>query len=333
MGTGMLTALLLLCALVIPQTLLAADMVTAPFMTINQQPTLKLYGFPLDSAAAITPAGKLKVALVQDIASDYNIGSNSRERLVFDGEAYRTTLAVNYGISEKLETGVNIPYLLYGGGFLDHFIIDWHDTFGMKQGGRDKALKGAVNYSYRKNGVEKLKMNSSGSGVGDISLIAAIKLFDEADRNIALRGALKLPTGDSSALRGSGSTDLALSLCGSASSTNNLGQMGLFGSFGLLGMTDGKIIADQQENLTAFGTLGAGWSPASWLALKLQLNANSPLYKQSTLKQLSNSAIMLTTGGSLLLPDNYRLDLAVAEDISVSTAPDVTFHFGLSRLF
>jgi hypothetical protein len=333
MGSGALTTLLLVISLFIPQALFAAGMETTPFMTINQQPALKLYGFPLDSSATITPAGKLNIALLQEIASDYSTAANSTERLVFDGEAYRTTLAVTYGISEKLDAGINIPYLLYSGGFLDHFIIDWHNFFGMKQGGRNRAPIGAVNYSYRKNGVEKLKMDGSGSGIGDISLTAGRKLYADTDSNLSLRGALKLPTGDSSALRGSGSTDLALSLCASTSGTTGWGRLGLFSSAGLLAMTDGKVIADQQENLAIFGTLGTGWTPASWLSFKLQLNANSPLYRQSSLKQLASSAVMLTTGGTLLLPDNYRLDLGVAEDISVGTAPDVTFHFGLSRLF
>lgn len=333
MVSGISATLLFAIFLMLPQALVAAGMETTPFSTINQQPTIKLYGFPLNSSATITPAGKLNVALIQEIANDFSVGSNSGERLVFDGEAYRTTVTVTYGINEKIDTGINIPYLLYGGGFLDHFIIDWHDTFGMKQGGRNRAPKGGVNYSYSKNGIEKLKMSGSGSGVGDISLTAGRKLHEETDSNLSIRAALKLPTGDSGALRGSGSTDLSLALCGSTSGTTGWGRLGLFGSAGLLAMTASRIIADQQENFAIFGTLGTGWTPASWLSFKLQLNANSPLYRQSSLKQLANSAIMMTTGGTLMLPDNYRLDLGVAEDISVSTAPDVTFHFGLSRLF
>lgn len=333
MGSVISATLLLAFCLLIPQTLLAADMEITPFSTINQQPTLKLYGFPLNSSATLTPAGKLDIALLQEITSDFSTAANPKEQLLFDGEAYRTTLAVTFGINDKLDAGINIPYLLYSGGFLDNFIIDWHDTFGMRQGGRDSAPKGAVNYSYRKNGVDKLKMANSGSGIGDISLTAGRKLYEDSDSNLSLRGTLKLPTGDSSELRGSGSTDLALSLCGATRGTTGWGRLGLFGSAGLLAMTDGRVIAEQQENFAIFGTLGAGWSPASWIAFKLQLNTNSPLYRQSSLRQLSNSAVMLTTGGTLLLPDNYKLDLGVAEDISVGTAPDVTFHFGLSRLF
>ena len=109
------------------------------------------------------------------------MNSGANEQLVFDGEAYRTTLAIRYGIGDRFEAGLNIPYVLYGGGFLDSFIIDWHDTFAMPQGGRDRAPKGEVNYSYSKNGVEKLRMNSSGSGVGDISLTAGMKLYASTD--------------------------------------------------------------------------------------------------------------------------------------------------------
>ena len=244
---------------------------------------------------------------------------------------------VKYGFDDRFEVGMNIPYVLYGGGFLDDFIIDWHDTFGMPQGGRDSAPKGAINYSYSKDGVEKLRMNRSGSGVGDISLTSGMKLYASAGAasrtSIAFRGDLKLPTGDSGALRGSGSTDLALSLCGMTNNSTGWGTFGLFGSVGALAMTDSRLLADQHNNFAGFGTVGTGWGPASWISFKLQLNATTSFYTHSSLAALANPSLLLVTGGAILFPENYQLDIGVAEDIAVGTAPDITFHFGLSKLF
>jgi hypothetical protein len=328
---------LFLVHLFIPAVLYAADMEITPFKTFNQQPTLQVYGLPLDSSAVITPQGRLNVALVEDLASSYRNNSSASEQLVFDGESYRTTLAIKYGIDDRFDVGLNIPYILYGGGFLDSFIIGWHDTFGMPQGGRDIAPKGAINYSYRQNGVDKLTMNRSGSGVGDISLTGGVKLYATADagsrKNVALRGDLKLPTGESGALRGSGSTDLAVSLCGTINDSTPWGTFGLYGSIGTLAMTDSRLLADQHNNFAGFGTVGAGWSPAHWISFKVQLNAATPFYSHSSLTELANASLLLVTGGALLLPGNYQLDIGVAEDIAVGTAPDVTFHFGLSKLF
>jgi len=328
---------LLFLHLLIPSVLCAADMEITPFKTFNQQPTVQVYGLPLDSSAVITPSGRVNVALVEDVASSYRNKSRADEELVFDGESYRTTLAIRYGIGDRFEAGLNIPYVLYSGGFLDSFIIDWHDTFALPQGGRDRAPKGEVIYSYSRNGVEKLKMDSSGSGVGDISLTAGMKLYASTDvssrKSIALRGDLKLPTGKSSALRGSGSTDLAVSLCGSMNDSAEWGTFGLYGSVGALAMTDSRLLADQHNNFAGFGTVGAGWGPTSWISFKVQLNATTPFYAHSSLTELTDPSLLLVTGGALLFPGDYQLDIGVAEDVAVGTAPDVTFHFGLSKLF
>ena len=112
-----------------------------------------------------------------------------------------------------------------------------------------------------------------------------------------------------------------------------MGTLGFFGSFGGMISAKGDILKDQQEPLAAFGTLGLGWGPAPWISFKAQINANTSLYKDSSLAELSKSGVMLVTGGALKFPGDYQLDIGVAEDISVATAPDVAFHLGLSKVF
>jgi len=316
---------------------LAADMEITPFRTTNQSPLVQIFGLPAESNAAISPAGKFSFSLTQDVASEYSLSETSSERIALDGESYRWTLAARYGIGDRFEAGVEIPYLLYGGGFLDSFIIDWHKTFGLPQGGRDAAPKDRLLYSYQKNGVQKLKMDRAGSGIGDISLMFGMKLYDAADQgfrdSLALRASLKLPSGESDSLRGSGSTDFALSLCGSMNSFTEWGSLGLFGSLGGLAMTRGDVLSDQQNNLAGFATAGLGWGPAAWISFKLQLNGHTPFYHGSSLQELSTSSLMLVMGGSLGFPGGYRLDIGVSEDLIVAAAPDVAFHLGLSRQF
>jgi hypothetical protein len=258
---------------------LAADMEITPFRTVNQSPLVQIFGLPAESSAGITPAGRFRFSLTQDVASEYAVSESSNERITLDGESYRWTLATRYGIGDRFEAGVDIPYVLYGGGFLDSFIIDWHKTFGLPQGGRDSAPKNKLLYSYQKNGVQKLKMDHADSGIGDISLTIGMKLYDTVDPgsrdSLALRAVLKLPTGDSGSLRGSGSTDFALSLCGSMNNFTEWGTLGLYGSLGGMAMTRGDVLSDQQNNLAGFGTFGLGWGPAEWISFKLQLNAIS----------------------------------------------------------
>jgi len=326
--------LVLLCCAV---PCLAAGMEITPFRTVNQSPLSQIFGLPAETSATVTPAGRLTVSLSQDIASEYAVSGTNSEQIVLDGESYRWTLAARYGLGERFEAGVEIPYILYGGGFLDDFIVDWHKTFGLPQGGRDSAPKNRLIYRYSKDGVQKLRMEHAGSGIGDIVLTGGMKLYDVNDRSardtLALRSSIKLPTGESGSLRGSGSTDFSLALCGSMNNFTEWGSLGLFGSLGGLAMTRGDVLADQQNNLVGFGTLGLGWGPAEWISFKVQLNANTALYHGSSLDELSKTALMLVGGGALKLPGGYLLDIGVSEDVAVTTAPDVAFHLGLGKRF
>ena len=316
---------------------LAADMEITPFRTVNQSPVAQIYGLPAESSATVTPAGRLTVVLSQDIASGYTVSSNAGEQITLDGESYRWTLAARYGINEQFEAGIDIPYILYGGGFLDGFVDGWHTTFGLPRGGRDTAPKNRLSYRYRKNGIERLTMDQAGSGIGDISVSLGMKLYDDrptaAHDALALRFSVKLPSGDSSTLKGSGSTDFALSLCGSMNNFTEWGSLGVFGSVGGMAMTRGDVLADQQNNLAGFGTLGLGWGPAEWISFKVQLNAATALYHGSSLDELSKVSLLLVSGGALRLPGGYLLDIGVSEDVAVATAPDVAFHLALSKQF
>lgn len=315
----------------------AADMEITPFRTINQNPLLQIFGIPSETAAGITPSGTISTSITQDIANNFAASTAGSESIFLDGESWRWVMSARYGFGKNFEAGMEIPLIVQGGGIWDAFIVDWHKTFGLPQGGRDTAPKDRILYSYTKEGVQKLNMNRSGTGIGDITLTGGMKLYDQQKNDyrdfIAIRTSLKLPTGDSSMLMGSGSTDFSLYLCGSMTNFTEWGSIALYGSLGGLALTKGDVLGSQQNNLAGFGTLGIGWGPAEWISFKIQINGNTPLYYGSSLNELSNGSLMLVSGGALKLPGNYFLDISVSEDVAVNTAPDVALHFGLSRKF
>ncbi|MEI8342700.1 MAG: DUF3187 family protein, partial [Verrucomicrobiota bacterium] len=272
----------------------SADMEITPFRAVNQGPLVQIYGFPRDTGADIVASGKTTVSLFEDITSNYTAHDNGNEQILLDGEAYRTVFAVRRGLGRGWEVGLELPLIVQGGGFLDSLIIDWHKTFGLPQGGRDDAPKNRVSYRYTKDGVEKLRMENSGSGIGDLSLNVGFSLYErdgsESRDRVALKAALKLPTGDASTLRGSGSTDLSLALCGSMNNFTEWGSLGVFGSLGGMAATRGEVLVDQQNRLAGFGSAGIGWGPAEWISFKVQLNVNSAMYRGSSLAQLSKTS-------------------------------------------
>ena len=314
----------------------AQSLEITPFYTQNQSPLSRIFGLPaMGEALVLAPGGKdLRFSL--DLANNYAKDAAANESILLDGETTRFGLAFRYGLLKNFEAGIEIPYFISNGGFLDGFIINYHDTFGFPQGGRDQAPRDRLLYQYRKNNTDLLKVDQSGSGLGDISVNAAWQLYksgDQAPRAVALRGSVKLPTGDSDRLLGSGSFDGALWLTASDDYLLPLGHLTLFGAAGIMGMTEGKVIKNQQNNCAGFGSLGIGWSPLSWLALKIQTDAHTAFFRDTDLKELSANAAQLVIGGTVALWKNLTLDIGVSEDILVNTAPDVVFHFSLRSSF
>ncbi len=308
----------------------------APFHTRNQSPVVQIFGLPAISDSRILPAGGTALTLVLDIANYYVDDSARNERITLDGETYRLALAGRHGIGNRLELGFEIPYVFQSGGSLDGFIENYHSTFGFPQGGRDQAPKGRFLLNYQRNGANLLRIDQGHSGIGDLLLAAGFQLYrDDTDspRALALRASLKVPTGDSNELHGSGSTDLALWLTASQDWKTTLGMWEIFGGGGILGMTTGNVLPDQQQNAVAFGSLGAGWHPLAWLTLKVQFDGHTAFYKDSDLVELSSGSVQVVMGGTLHFSDRTALDIGVSEDLVVKTAPDVVFHFALYHRF
>jgi hypothetical protein len=317
----------------VPPVLIAAS--PEPFRTQNQSPLIQIYGLPFIGPAALLPAKTLDAALVMDLANNYVQDSNPRENILLDGESTRITLQLRYGIARGWECTANIPYVFLSGGFLDGFIEGYHNLFGFPQGGRDQAPKNRLLYQYEKDGRERLQVEGSSSGLGDIRLGAGWQVFGEEGKSsaLALRASLKLPTGDPGDLHGSGSWDLAVWTVASQDWKIKHGRLNLFEAAGAMGMTDGDVLEDQLRNLVGFGSLGIGWSPWRRITLKIQANGHTPFYKDSDLRELSASSVQLIMGGTLAFSDRTTLDLAVTEDIIVNTSPDVVFHLALQRRF
>jgi hypothetical protein len=330
----LLTPILGLLFFLLPFPLSAQEI--TPFQTQNQSPLVQIFGLPAPDEAFILSKGKAKIRLVADIANSYVTDSAPRENIRLDGESYRFTSAGRYGIGHGVELGMEVPYVSYNGGFLDGFIDSWHKAFGFPEGGRTLAPRNRLLFSYQRNHVEKRRIDEANSGLGDLRLTGGLRLFEKKGEGagaLALRTSLKLPTGDSDFLHGSGSTDLALWLIGSLDFPWTYGLFSLWGSAGFMALTTGQVLADQQRNWVGLGSLGIGYRPFSWIALKIQANGHTSFYKDSDLRELSMYSIQLLTGGTIFFSENVNLDIAVSEDVIVKTSPDAVFHFALNYKF
>ncbi len=300
-----------------------------PFFTFNQSPLVQLHGLPAIEAARILDPGEQRYRLQADLASNFTVGRSGTESLVLDGETMRLTLAFTGHGGRNLEWGIQIPYVSHSGGVLDGFIRRWHNTFGMSQGGRTEVPNDVLNYQYVRDGQALVSQTLEGDGVGDVRLTGGWQLRRpgaDDDTAFTLRASLKLPTGDSEQLHGSGGTDLALWLNGGYGGYGLGPSASLFGGLGVLLMSRGDVLPERQRSSALFGSLGAGAWVLPRLSLKVQLDFNGAIYRDSELTQLGSDSLQLSVGGSLRLAKHTRIELAVVEDVAVATAPDVVFH-------
>lgn len=279
--------------------------------------------------------GEGSLRLTLDLANTYVTDGNAREQIVLDGESLRLTFSGRYGVGRKADLGIDVPFWLAGGGFLDGFIEGYHSTFSFPNGGREFAPRNRLLYRYRKDGVTLLNREQSGQGPGDVSLTGGWQIYAGADpmRHVSVRASLKLPTGDADALRGSGSADLAVWLLGDIGYKFSQGKLTLVGAAGAMGMTRGRLLPDQQRPCVGFGVLVLGFSPSKWIDLKIQTNAHTSFYSDSDLKQINAPSAQLTMGGALHFSSKTSLDIGVTEDIVVGASPDVVFHLSLQHAF
>jgi hypothetical protein len=328
---GLILLVLVFCHF--PSLLQAAEI--TPFYTQNQSPLIQIFGLPSIGEASLLGPGKTDARFIVDLANNYVDDQNPRESILLDGESTRLSLDARYGIKRDWEIGMVIPFVIQSGGFLDGFIENYHSAFGFPQGGREQAPRNRLLYRYVKDGQERLKVNDSSSGLGDISLNGGWQIWGGKNQPsaAALRANLKLPTGSSGQLHGSGSWDVSLWGVGSHDWKVTYGHLTLFGAAGLMGMTGGDVLESQQRNWVGFGGLGVGWSPVRWIAFKVQANGHTSFYKDSGLRELNMSSIQLTIGGTLAFSEKISLDLGVTEDVIVKTSPDVVFHLALRGRF
>ena len=327
--TSLLAGVVLLC---FSRMALAAEI--TPFDTFDQSPLVQIYGLPAPGRAKVLAPGEYQAGLTMDLANDFAHNETERESISLDGETLRSTLSLARGIAGGYEAGLELPIVSQSGGFMDGFIEGWHHFFHLPNGNRSDSPRNRLSYFYEKDGATRLNFNNRNTGIGDLRLTGGSQLYRDELTAVTLRAALKLPTGDSAGLLGSGSTDLALwATADHDYPFESLGHAAIFGALGALGKTEGDVLPSQERYLVGFGSLGAGWSPTKRLAFKLQLSGHSPFYRDSDLVELNAFSLLLTFGGTVAFTEKTALDIGVSEDVLINRSPDITFHLALTTRF
>lgn len=307
----------------------------ALFATTNLNPFMQLYSLPSPADRGAPAPGRWTWQLALDINNNAIADeAPSGERIVLDGETYRTRISLHYGVSERLSATIVAPLVAHSGGFMDGFIQEWHALFGMSNARRRVFDDQALNFVYSANGEERFALTDRSRGLGDVRLGTdwRLRATPVEAAGLLLRFGLKLPTGSSRRLHGSGSTDLSLQLLSTDTQLLSAWDITLAWMIGGLWLGNGEVLEALRRDAVAIGSLGISRPLWRNLSARIQLDGHSALY-DSDLRALGSSAIQLTFGGSLELAPASHFDFAMIQNLRSDSTPDFGLHLSWQGAF
>ena len=182
-----------------------------PAPTRNFQPIQLIFlNLPFESAVTLERGG---LALLLQSAEISAISTNEGSiDATLKFESNRTVLGARYGLFDRWEAGIELPFISRYGGFLDPF-IDWvEDVFGAVNGERALFPQNSFGgFVVTRGDTVVFEADEETFQPGDLvfSLKHALRV-PRAWPRLALRGAIKAPTGNAGAVLGSGKPDFGI---------------------------------------------------------------------------------------------------------------------------
>jgi hypothetical protein len=219
-----------------------------------------MFHFPVSTEGARLAGARQHAFTLNAITSSHSTDEDfGDETLVLDGETTRVTLDYRYGLSDRLEIGIRLPYVWHESGSLDPLVKSWHDALGLPLGSRRDRDNNQLEFSYSDSAETLIDYQRNSNGRGDIRVLAGWLMTDGPNYSSALRFGLKLPTGDAGDFHGSGGTDASAGIAGD--------WKRLFGVHGLTGFYRAHLnyigepdaLSDRYMDLVGQLSVGAGY--------------------------------------------------------------------------
>ena len=250
-------------------------------------------------------------------SSTYTVQESGEWTIHLDMEITELNFRYKRIIKDTFEFGLEIPVLVFGGGFMDGFLEDYHDTFGFPDYGRSERPHNEFLYEVRKNG-ELIIQGKSGTRLGDIRLSAKKTLYSSEGLHVSLAGNVEIPVSDAKKGYSNGSFDAGVSILIDKSITDSIMTHWNFGA-----VFPGDVKGHEKLNLKNFIYGGAAIEAelSKELSVIVQVIGQSAIYPETDLLAVDRDSYIIAFGGRYK-KDKGSLELSLAEDLSESGAPD-----------
>jgi hypothetical protein len=185
---------------------------SGPFPVRNFQPIQLLFlGMPGDRAAVVkkgTLDVRVEVADTSTVFDDATASSSVRMKF----ETARSGFYLRYGLTDRLEVALEVPAYYRFRGIMEGTITGVERaTTGLAPARKSLAATSYI-FDVRQNGRTLFNAGDGQLGLGDTTLFAKYQFLTETQTRpaVSLRMALKVPTGDTSRVFGSGHPDVGI---------------------------------------------------------------------------------------------------------------------------
>ena len=328
--------LLLWCAFLFFPSNAAAAPGRGPLRIRNYHPPHLMFLMPAPAAPWDGKAGDWELTPGVAYAASFINEDSDRWRTVIDLEMTVLEFGLTAGLSRRLSLGADVRFASMSGGFLDGFLEDFHDAFGLPNYGRERRPENEFLYFIEKDGEQWLESEFGGMHLVDPSLSLEYLLTDRGDPRApegrftaGLSYALKLPLGDERAGFGSGHLDHRVAL--PLRWVGHPFALYLVPAFSFLADPDTAGADIRVRNV--FGTfLSAEWAFARHWSVLAGLNFYTSPFEETGIEQFDDDSYQLDVGLIWNPAPDVRLELSFSEDLT-RPAPDFALRMGLGYRF
>ncbi len=296
-----------------------------PLWVENLSPLAQVRALPAAQSAFLSD--DWGIALHLAVASHYVVEASAQHgaALIFDGETQSQTLSAQIPLAPHWQLQVDLPMRRQSAGFLDPVINDWHNFFGLPDGGRNGVPNGQ--FGYQLMGERSIALARPVSGGADATVSLSYQLFADDTQASSLALGYQPDYGNEQRWLGSGADQWWLALRYSAPHRGTLPLVWHFQGGWSQAASQSLLGIEQHRGLWFVG-VGADWQLSDRWSLLAQYDGHRGLLTDSV-TALTAPASMLSLGARWRASSNWTLTGSFSEDVAVGRAPDVTFQLDL----
>ena len=286
----------------------------AGFATSFQTPFSMMAQIPTLQRASAHQESAIEVGSTLTTSNHwYLTHAKAEQHLLVDTES--TTFAINARFyQDSLSFYIDIPYIRYGGGFLDDFINDYHGFWGLPNGDRHLYRQRQNRITYQKN---QTLTPCSGFADGQLGITWLMSHQENSQHSVST--AIKPPTAQQDCLLSNGA--LAFSQLVTHKWQSSLWTVDL--QYGAYWQERYDIFDWQSRPFIKFGTFAIGYNLYKQFDFTLQYDYHSALFRKGRPTPAGEGH--MGSIGLIYNGNHHRFELAVQEDLLVGSTADVSF--------